>query len=101
MIDMDKKYTFKGMSGKVVMVDRKCSSFPVLWVRDDGDIWTFTSDGRRYVGGTVRLIEVKPTRWVNVYPSYVGGPYDSRVMADENAGVTRIACVEVTEGDGI
>ena len=56
----------------------------------------------------------KPTRWVNVYPNYVCGPYVSREIADERAkddadiwhetqagNTERIACVPFKDGDGI
>ncbi len=101
MIDMNKKYTFHGKSGKVVMVDRNSLSFPVLWVGYNGDICSFTSDGRYTLSEEVKLIEVKPTRWINVYPNNLQGPYNSRELADVHAWLMRIACIEFTEGEGL
>lgn len=102
MIDINKKYTFNGESGAVLTVTGSMIMYPVVWQAWTGNIYTFTAEGRRLNPcGPICLIEVKPTRWVNVYPSYVGGPYSSRVNADTYAGVSRIACIEFTEGDGI
>ena len=97
MIDIDKKYTFKGAEGTVLSVDRKHKNFPVVWMSDKGEVLFFTSAGH-YLSNPNRLIEVKPTYWVNVYPP---ARHFTREDADRAARRYRIACVEVKEGDGI
>tara|TARA_R110002126_G_scaffold42101_1_gene121980 strand:+ start:5867 stop:6178 length:312 start_codon:yes stop_codon:yes gene_type:complete len=103
MIDMNKKYTFRGETGRVLAVDANRKGCPVMWLRDkDGAVYTFTNDGRLVCNGMVALVEVKPTRWVNIYP-YVccGFPHDSREAADEYASTNRIACIEFKDGEGL
>lgn len=103
MIDINKKYTFNGCNGVLVTTTRNRKNFPVVWIgEDDGDINTFTSDGCYSPSGVVALIEVKPTRWVNLYPDNPGNHYHAtKAIADEAACNTRIACIEVKDGDGI
>ena len=100
MIDINKEYTRKGRTGTVVMVDRNFSGYPVVWVGCNGDIYSFTKDGGDLLGGP-SLVEVKPTRWVNVYQKGVCGPYKSLELANRYAGPGRIACLEFEDGDGI
>ncbi len=104
MIDINKKYTFEGEEGKVLMTDRHHKEYPVVWVRDiDGLILTFTSEGWCSDGLThTRLIEVKPTRWVNLYPNSEHANYHAtKEAADRAACSDRIACIEFKEGEGI
>ena len=101
MIDITKTYTFDGESGTVLTTTRPFAGFPVVWMNQEGVLRTFTSEGRYSVCGLVKLREVRPTRWVNVYTHTVSGPYDSREIAHANAGSLRIACIEFSEGDGI
>ncbi len=54
-----------------------------------------------------RLDLIPPKRsgtfWVNVYPTKGGFGHDSKRAADEEAGSTRLACIEVhwEEGAGL
>ena len=102
MIDMDKKYTFAGMEGTVLTVTGTVKTYPVVWQDCTGTILTFTSCGKRCISGELKLIEVKSSRWVNIYAHYTSGPYPSRGLADASVKfVNRIACVEVKEGEGL
>lgn len=66
----------------------------------------FTEDGRCGPNHTNPLITLvsRPKRkvtkvierWANVYCYGVGGGHDTKEAADENAGITRIACVKLT-----
>lgn len=101
MIDMNKKYTFNGKAGKILTTDAS-EPYSVIWMDIQGETITFTSNGFQYDDdASIKLIEVKPTRWINVYPPCVCGPYDSREVADGYAGGNRIACIEFKEGDGL
>ena len=98
MIDMNKKYTYKGMPDRVLAVDVNNDEHPVIWVKNvNGGICIFTADGRLHPSGPICLIEVKPTRWINVYP----GGYSSKEDADYGCAENRIACIEYTEGEGL
>lgn len=106
MIKVNKKYTFEGEEGRVLVTDRPDKYFPVLWMRNnDGRIFSFTSKGLHFVRQShPRLIEVKHSQWINVYLNEIKGPFDSRETADSDAaciGVTRKACVEFKLGDGL
>jgi len=98
MIDMNKKYAFEGEEGTVLTVTGSLPAFPVVWQSWTGSLKTFTCDGRYEIGRGVKLIEVKPTRWINVYPC---GGYSSKEDADYNSAENRIACIEYTEGEGL
>ena len=101
MIDMNKKYTFDGMEGTVLTVTGTWKTYPVVWQDCTGTLLTFTSDGKRCTYGELKLIEVKPSLWVNVYKHNIFGPYCCRVDADNDTGGDRIACVEFKEGEGL
>ena len=97
MISMDKKYTFKGQHGRLLAIDRP-GPRPVVWMKEDGTLFTFTEDGGSMLDKPVRLQEVKPEKWVNVYPDE---EHESKERADKLAGTDRIACVKFTEGEGL
>lgn len=102
MIDMNKKYTFKGYSGRVLAVDVNNDDYPVIWVKDvTGGIYIFTADGRQHTYGQICLLEAKPTRWINIYEERASPPMSSKKEADYLASEDRIACIEFKEGDGI
>lgn len=105
IINMNKKYTFEGEEGEVLVTDRPDEHFPVVWMRNDGKIFSFTSKGLHFVRQShPRLIEVKPTQWINVYLLDIKGPFDSRETADSDDACIRVirkACVEFKLGDGI
>ena len=100
MIDINKTYMFEDSEGQVLSTVA-AKPYSVVWMSVEGIVWVFTSDGRRYAGGTVKLIEVKPTRWINAYQKGVCGPYKSLEIANRYAGPNRIACIEFKEGDGL
>ena len=106
MISMDKKYTFNGEKMVILTVTRpKDNIYPVIAVSLTGRIYTFTKDGSTGVADNFiapsgpKLIEVKPTKWVNLYQT--ARYYSTKDMADSCAGTGRIACLLFTEGDGI
>ena len=104
-ISMDKKYEYDGGPASLLCVDG-CGKYPVVVLLDHGSTLTFLSDGRPYTGGDVLLIEVKPSKWVNIYEKGYSAIHYSRASADEwaepqNSSRTRIACIEFKDGDGI
>jgi len=100
MISMNKKYTFDGQAMEILTISRPNVTYPVVAMNSNGALIVFTNDGFRATGS--QLIEVKPTRWINVYPSgQPHGPYDTKKIADGRAYRDRIACIEFKEGDGI
>ena len=104
MIDMNKKYTYKGMPGRVLAVDVNNDEHPVIWVKNvNGGICIFTADGRLHPSGPICLIEVKPTRWVNIYRHIHPTEHHTKKDADNRAWekTNRIACIEFTEGEGL
>ena len=111
MIDITKNYKTK--DGKEVRIYSVADGgeYPVHGaIKQKGGFWhgcwsctSWTDMGFRVEGTTTSsdLVEVKPTRWVNVYEDYAV-THPSREKADELAASDiRIACVEVKEGDGI
>ena len=104
MISMDKKYIFRGQAMEILTISRPNENYPVAAMNvDTGCLSTFTNDGFKATArNSSQLIEVKPTRWINVYPSgQPHGPYDTKKIADGRAYRDRIACIEFKEGDGI
>lgn len=102
MIDINKKYSFKGVEGTVLSIDRKHKDYPVVWMSDEGVVYYFTSDGNYSHGRKLdHLIEVHPTQWLNVYEHYAV-IHPSKEKAEEIAlKDIRIACLEFKKGDGI
>lgn len=110
MISLDKKYkTRSGYEVDLWTVDAKSS--PRYKVRGEINMqgeWHFGSwniEGSALDSCTpdgMDLVEVKPTRWVNVYVGDGCRSYPSRETADAAAAnYTRIACLEFEEGDGL
>ena len=104
MIDKSKEYTFDGETGRVLTTLRNDAGYPVVWEDSDGYLRTFTRDGRNYTNGKIRLIEVKPTQWVNIYEDVL--KHDDKEAAEiaarhERSGRVRIACLEFKEGEEI
>ena len=106
-ISMDKKYTYKGKEAIIITITRPGSGFPVLAMYPvSGNLMSFTSEGfysehpDRFEG----LVEVKPTRWINIYKGMSPTEHCTRVDADEfnaNRGISRSACLEFKEGEGL
>ncbi|MFN7608168.1 MAG: hypothetical protein ACK5PJ_02400 [Ralstonia sp.] len=83
------------------------AEYPIAGEYNDDELgWTVTSwaaDGRYIVGeeDAQDLIEVRPRIqqkvWINVYPgNAIPSLWETRQKADECAGFTRSACLEVT-----
>jgi hypothetical protein len=98
-ISMDKKYTYKGEPVEIITVARDNTLYPVVAETSVG-FSLFTAEGGYRQGGTVQLIEVKPTLWINVYRFYMD-LHTTKADADSGAETGRIACIEFNEGDGI
>ena len=102
MIDKSKTYLFDGETGRVLTTIRNNSIYPVVWETSEGLLKTLTIDGRHITNGPIRLVEAKPTRWINVYPSCEPSVHHpTREQADRCACSDRIACIEFKEGAGL
>lgn len=102
MIDINKKYTTK--DGRKVTFYEVVGDY--IYGRVDGHKYAFTWQVRDGIvcGGfspNYTLIPAKREFWVNVYPNNDTFSYNSRISADKSAGASRIACVKVTEGEGL
>jgi hypothetical protein len=72
----------------------------VVFLADNGDIYTFRADGGYYSSGesSQDLQEIPKTYWVNIYPTS-DGVHSTREEADNYADRDRIARVKVKEGE--
>ena len=70
---------------------------------DTGCLSTFTNDGFKSTArNSSQLIEVKPTKWINVYlDGTYSYPHNTKEEADRYAESSRIACIAFKEGDGL
>ena len=101
MIDMNKKYTYKGEPVEILCTDAS-GDYPVIaLVYEERVLCTFTCTGRRHSSGEINLIEVRPSLWVNVYSDNSTVCHATRERADLHEHSNRIACVEVKEGEGL
>jgi hypothetical protein len=98
-IERDKVYIDgRGQQYRVVCVDGG-AYFPVIAVNDNGDVYTFTSEGAFYTRADteldlVREVKEKQVRYVNIYPTHVS-PYVCKLDAEDCAGTGRLACIRV------
>jgi hypothetical protein len=119
MISKDKQYrTRDGAEVRIYATDAE-GRYPVhgAWKEADGswEMGTWTVEGRLHIdnhqNNSANLIEVRPrikrTFWVNLYPGD-NSPIHAHLLrsdADEEAGMNRIDCVEITidceEGEGL
>lgn len=106
MIDFTKPVRNKrGEPIRILCTDRPNTAYPVLGLRPDGTLDTFTRDGRYYNGSTAfqeaDLENVPDPVYVNIYKSesgklFIGDIYPSRAKADEVANRMasgRVACI--------
>ena len=101
-IDINKKYIYESQPVELLCVDAGGNYPVVALVGPERLTFTFMSDGREGVGDTEpSLIEVKPSRWVNVYSDNSTVCHATRERADLHEHSNRIACVEVKEGEGL
>ena len=103
MISMNKKYTFHGEEVEILTVSRPSKDFPVVVMARDGALICVTNDGFTYTSrDSSQLIEVKPTKWINVYlDGTYSYPHNTKEEADRYAESSRIACIAFKEGDGL
>lgn len=101
-----------GRPARIVDFNLKNGAYPLAVVYTDGyndeHVTEFSTRGEYYRGTTAEderdlmMAPVKKTGWLNVYPSNVTSPvgvcshiYPSQAAADQNALVTRKACIHV------
>lgn len=105
-IELGKRYISDGSEGVVISTTRNDSVYPVVFLRDDGTIMCFKSDGQYWedeLDTNFDLQEIPKSRWLNVYDG-LAFTFSSRKEADDAAKTmttVRLACVEVKEGDGL
>ena len=111
MIDINKKYKTKDGKGVRIYSVSGGGEYPVHGsVKQESGFWSgfwwctgWTDTGSLLKSTTspADLVEVKPTRWINVYEHYTV-IHPSKEEADEMAlNDIRIACVEFKKGDGL
>lgn len=104
-IERDKVYIDgRGQRYRVVCVDGG-ANFPVIAVNDNGDVYTFTSEGAFYTRADTDLdlvceVKVKQVRYVNIYPNGTVFDHKSKRDAENVAGASRLACIRVEYEEG-
>lgn len=109
-ISMDKGYTFNGEDISLLTVD-KPGEYPVVgYSKVSNVVYEFTADGTPLGYTGLRLIEDKPSVWVNIYEEldryegtyyYCGGDRATKEEADKLGGARRVACIEIKKGEYI
>ena len=103
--EVGKTYKTKsGQSVRIICVDRKNTTRPLLGLIDQGNserFFAWAADGTFY--GPLAPVHpmnlVHPPRefWVNLYSSGTSKPHLDKKSADNYAGSTRIECIKVRE----
>lgn len=102
MIDITKKYTTQ--DGLKVTFYEVVGDYIHGRIGNDTCASTWRLRDGRIVGpapDVLNLIPAKREFWVNVYPTGSTYVYTTRKSADTFAAEHRIACVKVTEGEGL
>lgn len=115
MIDFTKPVQTRcGLKARIICTDRKSrGGYHVVALvavpnEDEATLW-FSTDGESEVGYQLVNVPVKHKRWINIYKDTKGDPYlsthssSTKGEADANAGLYRIACIEIEfeEGQGL
>lgn len=104
-IERDKVYIDgRGQRHRVVCVDGG-AYFPVIAVNDNGDVYTFTSEGAFYTRADteldlVREAKEKQVRYINIYQDGTAFAYKSQQGAELCASPNRLACIRVEYEEG-
>lgn len=102
--------TRDGRPARIICWDRKGLPYPIVVLIDnDGKEWleTYSRNGKFCIKENSPLyleenspldLVMAPTKkegWINIYPDYTAGVYNTKEEADEYKGETRVACVHV------
>lgn len=103
--------TRNGRKARIICTDAKDADYPVVALVEDETTGEyaehFTAKGEYYSSGEKNSLDLlnapAPKRewWVNVYADGKTSTWGARETADKYATKSRIACVHVTEGDGL